>query len=417
MKIWFFSHYFFPEGNAPATRVHQLCRRWAEAGHDVTVITGVPNVPAGVVYDGYQNRVRLQVETIDRVRILRVWTYIAANQRLVRRVLNYASFMCSAVLVAMFRPRPDVIIATSPQFFCGWAGAIAAWLKRRPFVLEVRDLWPESIVAVGAMKRGALLRSLEWLERRLYRAATHIVAVGEGYRRGLLERGVESTRITLIPNGVDANLYQPRAPDGEIRSNYGLGGKLVCSYVGTIGMASGLDVVLRAARLLADSEDSRFAFLLVGDGADREKLERRVAEAGLAGIHFAGRQPKSQIPGFLSATDVCLVHLRKKPLFRDVLPSKIFEALAMEKPVLLGVEGEAAALVERSGGGLCFEPENERELVAGLRRFADEPDLGVSLGRAGRAYALEHFDRDRQARDYALLLQRFVAGDTTGGRR
>ena len=406
MKILFISHYFFPEGNAPATRVHQLARRWAADGHEVTVVTGVPSVPAGVVYDGYRSRLRTQTERIDGVRVVRVWTYIAANKGFVRRIANYVSFMASAVVASLGVGEVDVVVATSPQFFCGWAGAVAAWWKRTPFVLEIRDLWPESIVAVGALRRGPLLRSLEWLERRLYRAARHIVAVGDGYKEGLVQRGVSPERVTVIPNGVDTEAFQPRVPDETLLESLGLGDRIVCSYIGTIGMACGLDVVLRAARRLEEEGDDRFAFLLVGDGAVRHQLEESARRANLDSVIFTGRQPKERIPDLLAITSVCLVHLRRTPLFESVLPSKIFEALAMRRPILLGVEGEAADLVRSANGGLCFEPENESELVDRLRRFADEPTLGEELGRNGEAYVLEHFDRDRQSREYTSLLQR-----------
>ena len=213
LRILFLSHYFHPEGNAPATRVTEMTRRWAAQGHDVTVITGVPNVPDGVVYPGYRNR-WLQRETHAGVEVVRVWTYLAPNKGTARRILNYVSFMLTAALAGLFVRRPDVVIATSPQFFCGWAGVIVTALRRLPFVLEIRDLWPESIEAVGAMRNRRLLRFLEWLEQRMYAAASRIVTVGDGYRAKLIERGVDPERIDVIPNGVDL----ARVPRGRRRT-------------------------------------------------------------------------------------------------------------------------------------------------------------------------------------------------------
>src|SRR5262245_3563787 len=227
MRILFLSHYFFPEGNAPATRVHELGRRWARMGHQVTVITCAPNVPRGVVYAGYVNR-PYQREVVDGVEVRRVWTHLAANEGSVRRIANYLSFLVTGTLAALAAPRPDVLIATSPQFFCGLAGAVASGLRRVPFVLEVRDLWPESIVAVGAMRPSRAIRLLEGLERRLYAAATRIVTVGEGYRRKLAERGVAPERVELVPNGVDLAMFRSGADGSRVRSAFGLGGAFVC---------------------------------------------------------------------------------------------------------------------------------------------------------------------------------------------
>ena len=414
MRILFLTHYFWPEGNAPATRVRELTRRWAAAGDDVTVVTGVPNVPDGVPYPGYRNRL-VSRETVDGVRVVRVWTFLAPNRGVVRRSLNYWSFMKTAGTAALFVARPDVVIATSPQFFCGWAGAFAAWARRRPFVLEIRDLWPESIRTVGALRAGPLLRALSWLERRLYASADRIVTVGDGYRRQLVARGVAPERISVIPNGVDLAAFAPREPPADVRRRYGIEGAFVCAYAGTIGLACGLDVVLRAARLLRARGRRDVRFLLAGDGAVRADLERQAREAGLAEIVFTGRLGKEEMPGILAASDACLVHLRKKELFQTVLPSKIFEAAAMARPVILGVEGDAAALVRAAGAGLCIEPENETQLAEAVERLAAQPELAREFGRNGRERIAPRFDFDHLASEYRALLER-VCGNASGGR-
>jgi glycosyltransferase involved in cell wall biosynthesis len=404
MRILFFSHYFFPEGNAPATRVYELARRWAARGHDVTVLTGVPNVPDGVVYEGYRNRL-FQREQMAGVDVRRVWTYLAPNKGTVRRIANYLSFLVSAVLAAPFTGRPDVLIATSPQFFCGWAGVFASRLLRAPFVLEIRDLWPESIEAVGAVRGRRLLRFLEWLERRMYASARQIVTVGDGYRRKLEERGVAPERILVIPNGVDLTAYTPREDDGALREEYALGDRFVCAYVGTIGMGCGLEVALRAARRLRDQGRDDVRFLLVGDGAVREELETRARAEGLEAVVFTGRLPKARMPEVLAAADACLVHLTRTELFTTVLPSKIFEAAAMAKPIVLGVGGHAAELVGAAGAGLCIEPENEGELVEAVTKLADDPSLAHQLGRAGLEKIARRYDYDQLAVAYLVRLE------------
>jgi len=405
MRVLFLTHYFHPEGNAPGTRVYELCRRWVAMGHDVTVITGVPNVPDGVAYEGYANKC-FQRERVDGIETIRVWTYLAANKGTTRRILNYLSLMFTATVAALFVRKPDLVIATSPQFFCGWAGVWVSRLRRIPFILEIRDLWPESIVAVGAMRAGCWLRLLEWLEKRMYAAATRIVTVGEGYRDQLADRGVATERIDIVPNGVDRGFFADRGGGPVLRDKFDLGDAFVCSYIGTIGMGSGLEVVLRAARLLRDEGRDDIVFMLVGDGAVREALERTARQEGLKRVVFTGRQDKRTIPDFLSMTDACLVHLVRRDLFRTVLPSKIFEAAAMKKPIILGVEGSAAQVVREANAGICIEPENEGELVEAVKRLARDRDLADRLGQAGFDSIAAVYDYDRLAEKYAEIIER-----------
>jgi len=403
MRVLFLTHYFHPEGNAPATRVTELTRRWVAAGHDVTVVTGVPNVPDGVVYEGYRNR-PLQRERREGVDVIRVWTYLAPNKGTARRILNFVSYMLTAALAGLCVRRPDVVIATSPQFFCGWAGVLVSRARGLPFVLEIRDLWPESNEAVGAMRNRRLLRFLEWLERKMYAAASRIVTVGEGYRGKLVGKGVDPARIDVIPNGVDLEAFLAGADGAKVRERYGLGERFVCAYLGTIGMGCGLDVVLRAARRLREAGRDDVRFLLVGDGAVREELESQARSEGLSQVVFTGRQPKASMPEFLAAADACLVHLTRTELFKTVLPSKIFEAAAMRKPIVLGVEGFAAELVAGARAGLCIEPENEADLLAAVDRLAADPALARGLGDAGRDQIAARYSYDRLAVEYAERL-------------
>jgi len=420
MQILFLSHYFPPEGNAPATRVGALTKRWVAEGHEVTVITSAPNVPDGIVYNGYTNRLRPQEEDVDGLKVLRVWTYLAPNKGRGRRILNYLSYMVSAVLRVLFLKRPDVIIATSPQFFCGWSGVLSTWWYRvsrmgatQPkFVLEIRDIWPESISAVDAMsQRSAIVRILEWLELRMYAAAQCIVTVGEGYRQRLLERGVPEKKMAVVMNGVDRDLLEREIPDPEpIRKQWGLKDKFVCSYIGTIGMASGLQILLRSARILRNRGEDRVRFLAVGDGAVREELENAARAEGLDEVVFTGRRPKEEMPAFLAASDLCLVHLKKTPLFETVIPSKIFEAMGMSKAILIGVDGEARKLVEKSGAGPAIPPEDEVALVDAVLHAVDNPKELIAHGERGRRFVLEHFDRDKLARDYLKVLHALIEG-------
>ena len=410
MKILFLSHYYLPEGNAPATRVSALAERWVKAGHSVTVITCAPNVPNGVVYEGYANKWCVR-ETINGVNVIRVWTYLAANKGAVKRMLNFVSYLFSAVFRALREPRPDIVIATSPQIFCGCAGVWAKWLLRVPFVLEIRDIWPESMGAVGAKIPGLALRYLEHVERVMYRVADHVVTVGEGYVEKLLERKVPREKISVVMNGTDLETFFPRPKNDELLSKYGLNGKFVVSYIGTVGMACGLEVVLEAAaklKAMTDAQAKKIAFVIVGDGAVREKLEGEAKEKNLDNVVFTGRQPKDSMPDWVASSGANLVHLRKTDLFTTVMPSKIFESAGCARPVIMGVDGFAKKLVMDAGAGLSMSPGNADELVDCALKLASDPELCEKLGRGAHEKIAKVHNRDSQAADYLALLGRIA---------
>ncbi len=415
MKILYFSHYYLPEGNAPATRVSALAKRWVAAGHKVTVITCAPNVPHGKVYEGYKNKLWPQSEEIDGVRVIRVWTWMAPNKGMFLRIANYLSFLVSALLRAAYLSRHDIVIATSPQFFCGWAGVLySLWLrttglirrKRTPFVLEIRDIWPESIGAVDAIRNKWILGTLQLLEKWMYYHADRIVTVGDGYRRRLVERGVPVEKISVVMNGWDADLEDNTVEATEaVRKLWKLDGKFVCAYIGTIGMACGLDIYIRAARRIQQSGISDIALVAIGDGAVRTELQNQAERENLTCITFTGLRPKSEVMSWLSIADVCFVHLRKTPLFETVIPSKIFEAAGLKRPILIGVNGDARQLVEESRGGIAFEPENDEQFVDCLLRLKESSEELKQMGENGFHYVQSNFNRDKLARTYLAILQ------------
>ena len=396
MKVLFLSHYFAPEGNAPAARTFEHAKRWVESGLDVTIITSNPNVPHGRLYPGYRNW-PYQTEHLDGIRVVRIWTYLAANAGNLRRSLNYISYLISAVIGGLMVDRPKVIVATSPQFFCGWAGVILSRLLNIKLVIEIRDIWPDSIAAVGAIRNQLPLALLTLLERAMYRAADLIVTVGEGYQATLIERGVPPEKITVIPNGADLDRFRLDVPPIKTEIESASSNTFRCLYVGTVGMASSLDVIIRAAKELKKKGDNSIRFIIVGDGSDMSRLRHLCRESDLSSVIFTGLVKKSLIPSYIKAADACLVHLRKDPLFETVLPSKMFEALAMEKPVILGVRGSASTLLNESGGGIPIEPENEQELLSAIKILQNSKQHCKTLGRAGRHYVSHFFNRDHFA--------------------
>lgn len=399
MDILFLCHYFPPEVNAPASRTHENAKRWAAEGHRVTVITGAPNAPRGELFPGYRNALR-RVEWVDGIRVVRVWTFIAANKGTWRRILNYLSFMVSAVLAGLLEPRPDVMVATSPQFFCGWAGVLLKRIRRWPFVLEIRDIWPESITTVGAMRKGAATLVLERMECIMYAEARHIVAVGEGYRDNLIGKGVPPEKVSVVYNGVDLGMFRPVPKDAGFLGRHSLEGRKVCGYIGTVGMAHGLEVMLAAAER---ARDLPWVFLVVGDGARYDELRAEAARRGLANVVFTGRLPKEAMPMAWSALDACLIHLKKSDLFRTVIPSKMFEAMGMGVPIIMGVEGESLDIVLKAGAGIPMEPEDPESLLAGCRTMFAADASGYRM--SGRDHVTRHFDRDVLAARYLEILE------------
>lgn len=402
MRILFLSDNFPPEGNAPATRLWEHATRWVRAGHEVTVITCAPNFPEGRLFEGYRNRWR-QVETMDGIRVVRVKTYITANEGFLKRTLDYLSFMVMGFLMGLFERRPDVVVATSPQFFCaigGWALSVARW---RPFVFELRDLWPASIMAVGAMRKSVLIRVLERIELFLYRRAKAIVSVTESFREDLVSRGVPREKIHVVINGVDLDRYEPRARDSGLEREFGLQGKFVAGYMGTHGMAHALPKVLEAAERLRSRTD--IAFFFAGSGAERGTVERIVRERGLTNVRLIPRQPKERMPALWSVCDVSIVPLRDTPVFGTVIPSKIFESMGMGVPILMSLpEGEATGIVRESGSGVCVAPEDPVAMADAIAMLADDPERVDRLRRTARE-AAPRYSRDRLAAEMIGVLE------------
>ena len=402
MKILFLTDNFPPETNAPATRTHEHARCWVAAGHEVTVLANVPNFPTGKVFPGYRNRL-WQRETMDGIRVVRVWTYVTANEGFLRRSLDYFSFAVTAVIGGLFLPRPDVIVATSPQIFTALGGCVLAWLRRRPFVFELRDLWPDSIAAVGAMREGPLLRLLRRLEYGLYRRAARIISVTNAFKQVLAGNGIPAEKIAVVRNGVDLQAFVPGPKEPELERRLGLEGKFVAAYVGTIGMAHGLETLLAAAEHLRGRKN--LAFVLVGTGAERARLEDDAKRRSLDNVIFVGPVDKETVKRYWRLCEVALVLLKDASLFLHVIPSKMFEAMGTGRPVILGVRGESKQLLNESGAGIAVSPGNPRALAEALEKMMDNPALCRSMGAAGRKFVERAFDRRRLALEMLKILE------------
>jgi colanic acid biosynthesis glycosyl transferase WcaI len=410
VKIVYVSQYFPPEMGAPAARVSELSQRWAARGHDVSVLTGFPHHPTGIVPERYRGHVRLTEHAGD-VEVMRAFVYATPNKGVVRRGLAYLSFATSAVILGGLDRRvrdADVIVATSPQFLCAVAGWALARIARVPFVLEVRDLWPQSIVEVGALPAGhPVISVLRFLERFLYREADLLVGVTDSFLEVWRAQGVDPAKLRVVKNGVDLRRFQPRDGDAELRAALGIpASAFVVSYIGTHGLAHKLEVLLDVAERMREQPDVRFVF--AGEGAERARLETMARERGLSSVQFLGERPRDEIPRLLAASDLVAVVLRRAELFRQVIPSKIFEIMGCERPILLGVEGEAEGIVRAAGAGWCVPPEDVGAMVAAIDEARQDRAECARRAASGRRYVVANFDRDALADRYLAELESLV---------
>jgi len=408
VNILYVSQYFPPEMGAPAARAVELARHWVNLGHQVTVLTGFPNHPTGFVPPEWRPRLRRLVyrETLEGVRVLRTWLLPFPNRKAYERMLNYSSFCVSAALRGLEIPRPDVVIATSPQLLVGLSGWWIARWKHTPLVFEVRDLWPESLAAVGAGGEGSPLhRTLGAVAGFLYRNANHIAVVTPAFKDHLISHwAVPAEKISIVENGVETDVFDPGNTDANLRRELGAAGKFLACYVGTMGMAHGLDTIIEAAKKLRSVLPSAM-LLLVGEGADKERIRSLATAEGLWNLKLVDQQPRERIPAFINASDVCLVLLKKTELFKTVIPTKMLEFMSCGRPVILGVDGQSRQLLEEAQAGVAIEPENSAALAEAIQGLSQDPTLRETLGQNGRRYIVERCSRRKTAEQYLEVLQ------------
>jgi glycosyltransferase involved in cell wall biosynthesis len=397
MRILYLSQYFPPEAGATQTRAFEMGRNLVRMGHSVTMIGEVPNHPSGIIPKEYQGKLyeRSELEGMD---VIRVWVKASPVKNFRNRVLFYISYMINATLAGLLlaRGRYDLLIASSPPLFVGGAALILSALRRIPFVFEVRDLWPESAIALGELTNPRAIALATWLEEKCYQKSRKIIVVTNGIQERLLERGIPSAKIAVVPNGANVDLFQFSLPARQqVRNQLGLGDKFVPVYAGIHGIAQGLEIVVEAARLLQGEPDVHF--VLIGDGPQKAEIARLVRSYGLENISLLPELPREAIPGHLSAADIALIPLRKLELFKGALPSKLFDAWACERPVLLSVDGEARQILESANGGVFVPPEDVRALANAILELKRDPDKRESMGKRGRLFTERHYSRETLA--------------------
>ena len=405
MKILFLTDNFPPEVNAPATRSYEHCKEWVQRGIDVTIITCFPNFPQGKIYKGYKNKL-YQSEFIDGIHVIRVWTYITANEGFIKRTLDYISFSVSGFIAGLFQ-KTDIIIATSPQFFTALSGRTLSFWKRKPWIMEVRDLWPESIKTVGAMNENILIRYFEWQEKRCYHSAKKIVVVTDSFKRRLVERGIDSSKIEVVKNGVNRSLFVPVVKDLQLLNELGLQNKKIIGYIGTHGMAHKLDFILQCAKGMEGR--SNYHFLFLGSGAEKRNLLDLKEKLDLKNVTMLDPVSKLEVKRYISILDIALINLRKSELFTTDIPSKIFENAGMEIPILMGVNGEAREIIESYHAGVCFEPESETEFCEKLDLLLTDENLYNECKEGCKKLSLD-FDRNLLANKMLQIITQINSG-------
>jgi glycosyltransferase involved in cell wall biosynthesis len=417
VKILYVSQYFPPEMGAPSARASELARHWSRAGHEVSILTGFPNHPTGVVPEEWQPRLQRLIynEKVGHVDVFRTWLWPLPNRKTHERMRNYASFCVSAALRGLTLPRPDVVIGSSPQLLVALAAWWIAFSRQLPFVFEVRDLWPESLTAVGVGGEDSLLHhTLAAIAQFLYARADRIVVVTSAFKDHLMQRWrVPSEKIAIVENGVETDMFSPSSPEvrHELRNELGMDSRFIVCYIGTMGMAHGLETLLDAASALRHQQPD-VLFLLIGEGAEKERIRSLAQSLGLSNIRILEQQPRERIPAFISASDACLVLLKKTEVFKTVIPTKMLEFMSCARPVILGVEGQAREIIEGANAGIAIEPENDCALVEAIQSLKAEPERAREFGQTGREYILRNFSRSRTAEKYIEILQPLIRKPT-----
>ncbi len=368
MHILFITDNFPPETNAPANRTFEHAKRWVCKNTKVTIITGVPNFPKGKIFKGYKNKI-YQKEEIDGINVIRVWTFISSNEGFFLRTLDFMSFMVSSIVASIFVKRVDLVIGTSPQFFTVIAARLVSLIKRKPWVFELRDLWPESIEAVGLLKKSLIYKLLEWIEIKLYKNASLIISLTHSFKKDLIKRGISSKKIRVITNGVNLNKFSNRQKSQSLLKKLNIGNCFIFGYIGTHGIAHNLETILYAAK---ETKNKNIKFLFIGDGAKKRDLMKEAKMLNLSNVLFIDNVSRDEIQKYWSIIDVSIIHLKKNKTFESVIPSKIFESMAMGIPVLHGVPGESSKIVIENSTGEVFESENVSDLVEKIKLISSE---------------------------------------------
>lgn len=402
MKIFFFTDHFVPEISAPAAHIFDRCKIWVQNGHEVTVITNVPNYPKGKPYKGYKNRLRYW-ENLDGIKVLRVGTYMAENKGSIKRTIDYISFAISSFFNSLSLGKPDVVYSTSPHIFAPLGAIGFAYLKRTPHVVEIRDLWPASISATTKMSANSIFYKLFLLvEKFIYKSSEQIIVFTESFKYDLIAKGIHSKKLHVVINGANLEMFtQPKFNEG-LATSLNLKNKFVVGYMGTHGLSHDLLNAVRAAAVLKDED---IHFLFVGEGAEKSSMISLAEDLNASNVHFIGQQAREDILDYWGLCNVGLVHLKNDPIFETVIPSKIFETMAVGRPIIYcGPESDGSRLILKHRSGVVAPPDNPAALAKEIKKLKEDPDLLAFLASNGKNVS-SMFSRENQARSTIDVLE------------
>ena len=408
MKILFITPYFPPEVGAAQARIYELASRLKDSGHEVSVLTTFPNYPTGVVPQEWRRKFYWKGFE-GNLQTYRIWSYATPNKGFLRRIVSHLSFALFATIAGLFQPKADVMIVESPPLFDGFTGLLLRMLRGIPYVFMVSDLWPESAIQMGVLKSRFLIKASRAIELLFYRRAVGVLALTAGIQQAIIDSGIEEARVVLFRNSVDCDFFRPAQALTRIRRELNVGANnFVALYAGTFGLAQNLSTILAAASLLQKAGDTQVRFVLVGAGAESDRLQEQARELRLNNVLILKPFDRRRMPELINASDCVIVPLRDLEIFRGALPTKMFEAMACAKPVILGIKGEAEILMRDADAGVCVKPESPTAIKDAVRALAMSPELRMRMGLNGRDYVVEHFSRDVRSKEMSETLERLV---------
>lgn len=405
MRILLIHQVFNSPGEAGGTRHYELAHHCVMNGHSFTIIASDTNFLTG--QRAVDRAEFFTEEDHDGIRVFRAYTYPSLHRSFLGRLFSFFTFMFTSVGAALKAGPVDLVMGTSPPIFQAVSAWLVARIRRRPFLLEIRDLWPEFAIDIGVLKNPILIALSRWLESFLYARATHILVNSPAYKDYLIDNGISEAKVSLIPNGVDPVMFDPAAKGERVRKDWKLNGQFVVIYAGALGFANDIPTILKAADRLRDQTDIHF--LLVGDGKERANLEALASQLQLPNVTFAGSRPKLEMLEVLAASDVCVATLKDIPMFRTTYPNKVFDYMAAGRPTVLAIDGVIRKVVEAANGGIFVPPGDDAALAAAVQDLSRDRGRARSMGLAARAYVTEHFNRHQQAPQFLNLLKRVLA--------
>jgi glycosyltransferase involved in cell wall biosynthesis len=402
MRIVVISHFFPPEIGAPSARLYEMARHWVELGNEVHVVTCFPNHPTGIIPEEYKGK-KYMYEEMDGIHVHRNYVYATPNKGFIKKTLGHISFMFSSVVISMRKIKePDVIVTSSPTFFSIFSGYWYSLRKKASFVLEIRDLWPAAMIELGVMKKGVITNILEKMELFFYRKSKKLIMVTKSFKENVVSRGIDGSKVHVITNGVDQELFYPKGKNKDIINKYDLENKFVISYVGAHGISQNLSTILKVAKNLEKDRDIQFLF--IGEGAEKGKLKNTASEWAISNVTFIDSQPKEMIPEFYNASDICLIPLKNIELFKTFIPSKMFEIMACGVPIVASLEGEAADILNESKAAEVVKPDNPEEIMQAIIKIKNDKVLLEKVKENGPAFVEQNYSRKKLAEQYLEII-------------